>query len=96
MADVTVTNNPGQPYKTGSLYGLVQVKESPAPADKWFTYEVIARGKRIRILVNGTETADYTETRVGRRDKGFIALQHHDAPTSVFFKKIEIKRLQPE
>jgi serine/threonine protein kinase len=79
--------------KTGSLYNLARVNQSPVAGDTWFTYEIIARGDRIRLLVNGTETAAYTETRPGRPRTGYIALQHHDPNTTVQFRKIEVRRL---
>jgi len=91
--EAQLTNNPGQQYKTGALYGLVHVRESPVQPETWFTLEIIAVGKRIRVLVNGKETADYTESRADRNTKGHIALQHHDPVTRVFFRKIEIKEL---
>jgi hypothetical protein len=91
--EAQISDNPGQGHKTGSLYGLVRVSESPVPPNTWFTYEIIAVGKRIRILVNGKPTADYTEDRAGRNTQGHIALQHHDPETRVFFRKIEVKGL---
>jgi formylglycine-generating enzyme required for sulfatase activity len=93
--EAQITDNPGQGYKTGSLYGLVRITESPVPPNTWFTYEIIAVGKRIRILVNGKQTADYTDDRAGRNTQGHIALQHHDPESRVFFRKIEVKELQP-
>jgi hypothetical protein len=93
--EAQITNKSGQQEKTGSLYNLARVGESPVPPNTWFTLEIIAVGKQIRVLVNGTETANYTETRAGRKTKGHIALQHLDSETSVFFRKIEIKQLPP-
>jgi tetratricopeptide (TPR) repeat protein len=89
--EAQITNNPGQQYKTGSLYGLVRLSESPVPPDTWFTLEIIAVGQRIQVLVNGQQTADYVESRAGRNTQGHIALQHHDPETRVYFRKIEIK-----
>ena len=91
--EAQITDNPGQGYKTGSLYGLVRQTESPVPPDTWFTLEIFAIGKRIRILVNGQETADYTESLADWNTEGHIALQHHDPETRVFFRKVEIKRI---
>ncbi len=91
--EAQITLNPDQRQKTGSLYGLVPIEESPVPADTWFTYEILATGNRIRLLVNGKETADYTEIRPDRLLRGNIVLQHHDEVTQVSFRKIEIKQL---
>jgi len=70
-----------------------RVGDSPVRPETWFTLEIIAIGNRIRILVNGKKTADYTESRAGRNTKGHIALQHLDPETRVFFRKIELKEL---
>jgi hypothetical protein len=93
--EAQITNNPGQQYKTGSLYGLVRLSESPVPPDTWFTFEIIASGEWIQVLVNGQQTADYVESRAGRNTQGHIALQHHDPETRVYFRKIEIEELSP-
>jgi serine/threonine protein kinase len=93
--EAQVTNNPDQHFKTGSLQALVRVAESPVQPDTWFTYEIIANGNNIRLLVNGKETANYTEARPDRRSRGHIALQHYTDVTQVHFRKIEIKELPP-
>lgn len=93
--EAQITNEAGQPQKTGSLYGLAIVKDILVPADTWFTYEVIANGSNIRLFVNGKQTAEYEEKRPGRRSKGHIALQHHDPQTQVHYRKIEIKETRP-
>lgn len=58
--------------------------------DTWFVLEIIAQGNRLQVLVNGEETANYVDTREGRRLEGYIAMQHHDADSVVHFRKIEI------
>ena len=89
--EAQLTNLASQQFKTGALWGIGEKKASPVAPDTWFTYEIIAEGNRIRLLVNGKETADYSETRPRRRLKGHIALQHWDADTQVHFRKIEIR-----
>src|SRR5207248_3187752 len=79
--------------RTGSLYNVVNVKDMLMPAGTWFTYEIIAEGNRIRLLVNGKETVDYTETRPNRNAKGRIALQLNRG--TVHFRKIEVRELKP-
>ncbi|MBA4192004.1 MAG: hypothetical protein C0467_28835 [Planctomycetaceae bacterium] len=90
-AQIAIDFKPGMGQLTGSLWHLVVVKETPVAPDTWFTYEIIAQGNRIRLLVNGKETADYTENRAGRRTKGHIALQHHHVGSEVHFRKIEVR-----
>jgi hypothetical protein len=79
-------------YRTGSLYGLKMVKEIVAPADAWFTMEIIARGNRITIKVNGVTTVDEFEDNQFQR--GHFALQQLGKETVVEFRKIEVKELK--
>jgi hypothetical protein len=46
---------------TGSLRGLAPFKEVLHKPDEWFTLEVIARGERIIIQVNGQTTVDFVD-----------------------------------
>src|SRR5205807_2842282 len=66
--------------------------KTTATPDQWFTLEVIARGPRVQILVNGQIVADYTEPADDPRP-GHIALQALQENTVVRFKNIEIKEL---
>jgi serine/threonine protein kinase len=82
----------GDPKKTGSLIGLVNVAQAPHKPNEWFTEEVIAQGNHLVINVNGKTTADYTDDK-RLYTSGHIALQQLDAGTVVEFRKIEIKEL---
>src|SRR5919201_134251 len=66
----------------------VKRTEVEVKPDEWFTQEVIADGNHIIIKVNGKTTVDYVDRRSTYR-KGHFALQHHDARTQVFFRKVE-------
>ena len=92
--EAQICTRPDQ-QKTGSLYDLAPVQDIFVKPDTWFTYEIIAQGNRIQLLVNGKETAYYQEVRPNRRLDGHIALQHLDAETAVFFRGIEVKSLGP-
>lgn len=90
--------------KTGSLYGIQNVYESPVNELDWFEMKIRVEGKHIQIWVDGTKTADYHEPENPQRPKnmiarvlnpkgGFIALQAHDPNSTWFFKSIKIKEL---
>ena len=90
--------------KTGSLYAVQDVAESPVDNTKWFEMKVRVEGKRIQIWVDGKQTADYTEpenverppNRIGRvlnPNGGYIALQAHDTKSVWYFKEVKIKEL---
>ncbi len=109
-AQVNATH--GDPVKSGSLYpnagfGLdkfrkqncVMNKAAHGP-DEFFTEEVICEGARIRILVNGQQTVDFTDAYDHpKRQTGFktghIAVQAHDPKSVMTFRSVEIKRLSP-
>jgi hypothetical protein len=94
------------PVKTGSLYHVLDVTETAAKDDEWFTETIIARGMTITVLVNGVETAKWTQPedwqgtfrRSGRPEfperrlqPGTIALQAHDADSTVYYRNIRIR-----
>jgi hypothetical protein len=93
-AQIDVTDK--VPIKTGSLYipDVPEVLTSKAlhKPDEWFTLEVIAEGNHITIKVNGQEATSWPDPE-HRFTRGCFALQHHDAKTTVKFRKVEIKEL---
>ncbi len=68
------------------------------PPDIWFTYEIIAVGKRVMLHVDGKRTADftYTDPVFGQRLEGCIALAQYGPKSQVHFQKIEIMELPPK
>ena len=85
------------PQRTGSLYNVVKNLEPPAEDNKWFTEEVIVRGKRIVIKVDGKTIVDYVEPDTvegGRKlSHGTFALQAHDPGSTTLYRNILVKRL---
>lgn len=87
--------------KTGSLYGVQDVRENFAKDNEWYSYHIIVKGKHITIKVNDKVAVDWEEpadrkpgadfTRI--LDKGTIALQAHDPKSVIRYKNIRIKRL---
>ena len=100
--EIQVYNGTGGP-RTGSLYHVVDLEESPVKDEEWFTETIIVKGDTIvvkindRELVNWTQPADWNGGREGpgRRitEAGTIALQAHDAKSAVLYKNIRIKPL---
>lgn len=90
--------------KTGSLYAVVDLAQSPVDESQWFKVRVTVNGKRITIHLNDKQVVDYTEPenvtrppeRAGRLinpQGGGIALQAHDPGSVFYFKEIRIKPL---
>ncbi|MFT5885775.1 MAG: hypothetical protein ACI9IP_002237 [Arcticibacterium sp.] len=87
--------------KTGSLYGVEDVKENFAKDNEWYEYHVIVNGKRIIIKIDGKVAVDYTEPDVLPEDRGTkrlssgtFALQGHDPKSIAYFKDIKVKVLE--
>lgn len=91
--------------KSGNLYDesrrkvtLVEAsKEVIEKAEKpgeWNTYEIVAEGPRVRLLVNGVQTVDYTEKDATIVQEGHIALQiHGNCKAVIAFRNLHIEEL---
>lgn len=86
---------------TGSLDGYVKANPRPEETpDVWHTFEIMCKGKRIMIFVDGRKTADVNQDDVeGLRNKplqGYIGLQECQAGegTSIEYRNIRIRELQ--
>lgn len=96
-----VNNTHSDWIKTGSLYGLVNIAQSPAQDNKWWTQEIIVKGRSVTILVDGKRVYEYNEPPgveagrdFGRKlGEGTFALQGHDPKSVVCYKNIRVKRL---
>jgi hypothetical protein len=90
------------PRKTGSLYQVSDVKEQLVPDDQWYTEHIIVKGDTIIVRVNDKQVVEWTQpgdwggvkgTPERRLQPGTIALQAHDANSTVFYRNIRIKPL---
>ena len=89
----------------GSLYDESRRNKLLATADtaqirrllrpnEWNDYEIRTEGRRIRILLNGEQTVDYTEADVTVPQSGLIALQiHGGGKAEVHYKDIVLEEL---
>lgn len=100
--EVQVNNSHTDWRRTGSLYGIQDVKEVFVKDNEWYTEEIIVEGKKVTILVNGKKVVEYTEPADVKRsggDKdrvlssGTFALQAHDPNSKVYYKNIQVKIL---
>ena len=96
-----VNNTHSDWIKTSSLYGLVNIAQSPAQDKKWWMQEIIVKDKSVTVLIDGKKIFEYNEppgTQPGKRfahklDEGTFALQGHDPNSVVRYKNIRVKRL---
>jgi type 1 glutamine amidotransferase len=99
--EVQVNNSHSDWRRTGSLYGIKDVRGSSAKDNEWFTEHIIVQDKQIIIKVNGQITVDYTEPEnihyprfPGRKiARGTFALQGHDPKSVIYYKNIMVKPL---
>ena len=100
--EVQVNNSHTDWRRTGSLYGIEDVKEVYVKDNQWYTEHVTVQGKRVIIKINNKIVVDYTEPenvqRSGRDSmrvlsKGTFALQGHDPKSKVYYKNIRVKIL---
>ena len=86
--------------KTGSVYGMQDVKAVYAADDTWYNEHIIVKGRQVTVLVNDKVINQYTEPdsvsqSAGTRklSSGTIALQGHDPKSKVYFKNIMVRLL---
>jgi hypothetical protein len=102
--EVQLNSSAIEKRKTGSLYDVVDLAESPVDESQWFKVRIRVQGKRIVVHINDRTVVDYTEpenvqrpaNRAGRvldPKGGLIALQGHDPKSIFYFKDIRIRRL---
>ncbi|MFS8617989.1 MAG: DUF1080 domain-containing protein [Solitalea sp.] len=100
--EVQVNNSHTDWRRTGSLYGIDDVKEVHVQDNEWYTEHIIVRDKHIVVKINDLTVVDYIEPDSvaevtdlnGRRiSSGTFALQGHDPESVVYFKDIQVKPL---
>jgi len=98
--EAQVNNSHEDWRRTGSLYGVKDVRETPAKDNEWFEYHIIVQGNHVTLKVNGETVNEFTETPDGpqladrperKLSHGTIALQAHDPGSLVYFRNIRIK-----
>lgn len=102
--EIQLNNTAKEQRKTGSLYDVVDLSQSPVDGTKWFRVRVRVENKHIVVFINDTKTVDYVEPERAKRSKsragrvlnpngGAIALQAHDPRSVYYFKDIRVRRL---
>jgi hypothetical protein len=96
-----VNNTHSDWIKTSSLYGIVNIAQSPAEDRKWWTQEIIVNDKSVTVLIDDKKIFEYNEpdgVKAGERfarklDEGTFALQGHDPNSTIRYRNIRVKRL---
>ncbi|MCC6286680.1 MAG: DUF1080 domain-containing protein [Chitinophagaceae bacterium] len=100
--EVQVNNSHTDWRRTGSLYGIKDVKEKYAKDNEWYTEYIKVEGKKVTIKINDKIVVEYTEpdnlegerkNSLRRIGSGTFALQAHDPKSTIFYKNIMVKPL---
>jgi hypothetical protein len=100
--EVQVNNSHTDWRRTGSLYGIQDVKEVYVKDNEWYTEYIKVVGKKVTIKINDKTVVEYTEPENMKREggdslrrisSGTFALQGHDPKSEVHFKNIMVKVL---
>ena len=100
--EVQVNNSQSDWRRTGSLYGVQDVKEVYVKDNEWYTEYIKIQGKNIIVKINDKIVVDYTEPDgvekiTDRKEKrlstGTFALQGHDPASKVYYKDILVRPL---
>jgi hypothetical protein len=98
--EVQVNNSHTDWKRTGSLYDVVNIKETYVKDMEWFTEYIKVDGKHVIVKINDKTVVDYTEPNdykpaPGQKghflSSGTFALQGHDPNSEVHFKNIMVK-----
>jgi hypothetical protein len=86
---------PQPEYGTGAFTNLAKVNPMPKAGGKWNLFEIIAKGPKLTLILNGQKTVDGVED--SRFPSGRIALQHEKGAVNdmgtIKFRKVDIKPL---
>lgn len=100
--EVQVNNSQSDWRRTGSLYSILDVKETYVKDNEWYTEYIKVEGKRVIIKINDIVVVDYTEPYNPVREEGSkgrvissgtFALQAHDPGSKVKFRNIMVRPL---
>ena len=79
---------PDPSYGTGAIVDIAKVSPMPKAAGKWNVLEVIAKGPRMIVVLNGQQTVDASDAKFR---SGPVALQ--SAAGTIRFRKVQIRNL---
>jgi hypothetical protein len=89
--EIQVNNSHTDWRRTGSLYGINNVRNSEAKDNEWFTQHFIVDGKQITVKVNGKTVIEYAVPK--KLSSGTFALQGHDPGSTIYYKNIMVRPL---
>ena len=97
-------------HTTGAIYSLSPARATPQhPAGEWNTMDIELRGPRTVVWLNDVVVNDFSEgdpvpprqhdyepIRGPRPGSGYIGIQNHHEPQTVYFREISVRALRPK
>lgn len=81
--------NPNPKYATGSLVNVAEVQPIYKAANKWNTFEIVAKGTQITVKMNGVNTVSIQDAK--NTQDGRLGLQFNGG--AIKFRKVAVKPL---
>lgn len=86
------------PRRTGSLYGINDIKKTVVSDNTWFTMRIKVEERHITISVDDQKLVDYMQPKDATQKERFLesgtfALQGHDPDSKVYYKNIKVRPL---
>jgi len=75
-------------YGTGAIVDVAKVSPMPKAGGRWNTFEITAKGRQLRVMLNGNRTVDVQD---GKFARGPITLQYGRGV--VKFRRVQIRPL---
>jgi hypothetical protein len=79
---------PEPEYGTGAIVNVAAIENMPLAANKWNTYQIIAQGDHLTVILNGIITVDVRDS---MHPSGPLTLQYGTGV--VKFRRVEIREL---
>ena len=101
--EVQVNNSHTDWKRTGSLYNILDVKETYVKDNEWYTEYIKVEGNRVIVKINDIVVVDYTEPENALRSdgeskrlisSGTFAIQAHDPGSVAYYKEIMVRPLK--
>lgn len=89
--EIQIFTNPDANHQTGSLYGIARASHLPARDGEWFPLQIIVKGSRCIVRINGETIVDCDKLEKDRA--GHIALQIHKDNSTIWFRDVKVKKL---
>ncbi len=105
--EVQIDSGGDEWHRTGAIYSLSKAagEWKQNPNGEWNTMEIVLKGKRTTVFLNGKKVNEYVEgqpvperkmwfepVRGPRPDSGYIGIQNHDAQSRVYFREISVRQ----